>query len=572
MSDDLHCADVEPYLSAFADGELAEPLRSEVAAHVRNCDSCTDEVDRHQTIDRLIATLPRTRPSPEVFARVQVAVAQRRSEYVSREPVLARDAHNGRQPPDTLDTSDSPDSLDGAQRLELPAAVAPRVTPKPTPITSRANLRGRKRARRQPAWVTGALPTIAALLLVAVALTLLLRFPPGLLLLGDGSHTTHDKPPSTEAVLRQTRAAVDQHAASLAFTPTLPTYLPAGARYGTVVIGPNSSGDKASRYLDVIWTFTSGPLSELRVREAPSSQGFPDYALAPPATTSASLFWGLPQAQQWQPLTHPAANSQDVIVGQQRAAINIVVDAQPGGAGNAQNPDVITLARIVSLSMDRPFARFTTLSPDPKATLHFTATVTSGSQIWQVDTYLNGNQSDVNRSEVAHVTGQGVNLLDTTLNGQTTRLDENQHLYQTLSAQLTAHTFAEPQQNITLLLYNASDYIADGEMWNMGKTQYQGRAVYAFALVNTPGVMLYADAATQQAIALVAQAGALHNPRLAGSSVPAARLTSTTVCQNYTVVYTALVYVTAYTFTAPDLTQSRPAQANQSLPTGFTCS
>ena len=36
MSDNetLDCAAVTPYLSPFADGELAEPLRSQVAAHI----------------------------------------------------------------------------------------------------------------------------------------------------------------------------------------------------------------------------------------------------------------------------------------------------------------------------------------------------------------------------------------------------------------------------------------------------------------------------------------------------------------------------------------------------------
>jgi len=565
MSDELHCADVEPYLSAFADGELAETLRAEVAAHVRTCDSCADEVDRYQTIDRLIATLPRTRPSSEVFARVQAAVAQRHAEYVSRERVGVGIADDEDQ---ALDAT--PNGLNGARRLELPAPVET-----PTRLTSSAGganrntRRSRKRTRRPPAWMTGAAPTIAALLLVAVALTLLLRLPRGLLL--GGSRPNMQPTQSTSAVLKQTGVAVAQVAPSLIFTPTLPAYLPNGAHFSGATLGPTASGDKASHYLDVTWTFASGPLSQLRVREAPHSRGFPDYALAAPSTTDAALFWGLPGAAQWRPLSHPAASSQDMIVGQQRAQVNLLVDAQPSSASSAQDPSVITIARIVSLSMDRPFAPLALRGPDNGATLHFMAAVTNGQQTWQVDGYLKGSPSDPARSEVARVTGPGVNLLEATLNGQTTQLDENRLLYQKLSAQLTAATLAEPQQNITEPLYSAAVYIQDGEMWNMGKAQYQGRAVYAFALVNTPGATLYADATTGQAIALVAQANVLQNPHIAGSAVPAAKLVSTTACQNYTVVYTSVEYVASYTFAAPDLTQSKPAQGSSPLPTGFSC-
>lgn len=565
MSDELHCADVEPYLSAFADGELAEPLRSEVAAHVRTCDSCADEVDRYQTIDRLIARLPYTRPSPDVFVRVQAAVAQRHSEYVSRERIRAATAD------DANDADDA--SLNGGKRLELPAPVETLAAPKPTPITrgaSRNNRRNRKRIRRPPAWMTGALPTVAALLLVAVALTLLLRLPHGLSL----PSATHTGGPtqSTGAVLKQTGVAIAQVAPALTFTPTLPTYLPEQAHFSGASIGPSASGDKSSHYLDVIWTFTSGPVSQLRVREAPTRLGFPDYALAAPSATNATLFWGLPQMALWQPLAHPATTTQDMIVGQQRAQVNIVVDARPSSSSSPQDASVITIARIVSLSMDRPFMPLTLRGPDNTATLHFTAAVTNGQRTWQVDTWLKGSPADPNRSEVAHITGPGVNLLDTTLNGQTTRLDENQRLYQTLSAQLTANALAEPQQNITEPFYSATLYIQDGEMWNMGRTQYQGQSVYAFALVNTPGVTLYANADAKQAVALVAQASVLQTPRVMGSTVPAARLVSTTECQNDTVLYTSLEYVASYTFAAPDLKQSKPAPANVSLPTGFSCS
>ncbi len=41
------CDSVAPYLSPFADGELAEPLRSDVASHVNGCGECEALVDAH---------------------------------------------------------------------------------------------------------------------------------------------------------------------------------------------------------------------------------------------------------------------------------------------------------------------------------------------------------------------------------------------------------------------------------------------------------------------------------------------------------------------------------------------
>ncbi len=81
----MRCAEAQPYLSAYADGELAEPLRAVVAAHVAGCAACRAEVERSRAVDRLLASLPATAPSPEVYARVQAAVARRGLDTVVRE-------------------------------------------------------------------------------------------------------------------------------------------------------------------------------------------------------------------------------------------------------------------------------------------------------------------------------------------------------------------------------------------------------------------------------------------------------------------------------------------------------
>ena len=53
----LRCADVTPYLSAYADGELAQPLRAQIAAHLETCESCQAQVARYAGIDAALMTL-----------------------------------------------------------------------------------------------------------------------------------------------------------------------------------------------------------------------------------------------------------------------------------------------------------------------------------------------------------------------------------------------------------------------------------------------------------------------------------------------------------------------------------
>ena len=51
MSEQMRdCESVAPYLSPFADGELAEPLHADVASHLSVCDVCAAQVERIRAI------------------------------------------------------------------------------------------------------------------------------------------------------------------------------------------------------------------------------------------------------------------------------------------------------------------------------------------------------------------------------------------------------------------------------------------------------------------------------------------------------------------------------------------
>src|SRR5690242_18364218 len=71
----MRCEDVAPYLSAFADGELPEPLLSEVAEHIAACEACSATLVRYGEIDTLLAGMPRTAPPPEALDDILAVVA-----------------------------------------------------------------------------------------------------------------------------------------------------------------------------------------------------------------------------------------------------------------------------------------------------------------------------------------------------------------------------------------------------------------------------------------------------------------------------------------------------------------
>src|SRR5579884_2538159 len=86
----LRCRDVRPYLSALPDGELTEPQRAAVALHVADCPACNALLERHREVKRLLAALPASEPSPEVFERVLAARSPQAVGPVARESLRRR--------------------------------------------------------------------------------------------------------------------------------------------------------------------------------------------------------------------------------------------------------------------------------------------------------------------------------------------------------------------------------------------------------------------------------------------------------------------------------------------------
>jgi anti-sigma factor RsiW len=523
-NDLLDCADIAPYLSPFADGELAEPLRSQVAAHIAVCDACSAQLDRIRAVDRLIGSLPHTAPSAGVFERTLAAAARHSSadpRSVTRERLGA-----GRGPMlrRRLREAFAPDQTD----RDAPDFVA---SERPIPI-------GR---RNRPPWVAAAIPVAAALLLVALAATLFSRFP-SFPKQGAPSQTT----PNPATPVQQTTSAINALADQLAFTPVSPTYLPAGASAPHSGIGPQEQVQKNSRYLDVTWTFQSGPVSTLHLRELPSGLAFDGYttgnrAVAGPQAQTR-LQWALPQMPGWQPLT-PTTCASCLAVGETRAGMQLALDAQPRAGFSADA--VAVWLRMVSLSLDEQYKPLGVrlASPSGSDVLHYQATVSDAQDHkwqWTVST-----QGTLGNQQNAQAVGMGVDITEIRDSGEAARLDNTAHIYESLSLPLTD---AQPPHSVTQPLIATNDYLAAGELWNRGPVSVKlpnGRTINALDLFWADAAQpehIYVDATTGQALALVV------TPASASSEHPggvngAQSFISTTACQPYTVTYTFIEYL-----------------------------
>jgi len=73
----MNCKEVKPELVAYLDGELEDPVRSQVEAHLQSCADCRAERDVLAATLKSVASLPATRPSPNLaeqfWARFQEA-------------------------------------------------------------------------------------------------------------------------------------------------------------------------------------------------------------------------------------------------------------------------------------------------------------------------------------------------------------------------------------------------------------------------------------------------------------------------------------------------------------------
>lgn len=64
----MNCKEVKPELVAYLDGELPDPVRSEVEIHLQGCAACRAERDQLAATLESLESLPATRPS-EDFTR-----------------------------------------------------------------------------------------------------------------------------------------------------------------------------------------------------------------------------------------------------------------------------------------------------------------------------------------------------------------------------------------------------------------------------------------------------------------------------------------------------------------------
>ncbi|HZC05880.1 MAG TPA: zf-HC2 domain-containing protein [Ktedonobacterales bacterium] len=565
MSDNetLDCDTIAPYLSAYADGELAEPVRAQVATHLADCAHCASQLDRIRTIDQIVSSLPRTAPSAGVFERVLTAanhIVSTDPRTVTRETLpgangaaLLRRIRELIAPDDIMDdiidniVDDrrvSGDDEDGGVDEGMPGT---------------ARLRPR---RARPPWIAAAIPAAAALLIVALAATLFNRFP-SFPRQGAITHPT----PNVESPLRQTRSAVAALAGQLAFTPISPTYLPSGASAPRATTGPAEQTQANSRYLDVMWTFSGGPVTTLRLREMPHGLGFDGYT-AGSSNAAAPLTWSLPNATGWQPLTSTTC-ARCLAVGETRPTLQIALDAQPRAAASADA--VAAWLRLVSLSLDAPYQpiHVSLAAPDSSLALRYLATVTDAQgHVWTWDVSTFG-ASGIQQS--ARARGVGSDVTEIVNGGSVARLDNATHTYESLAPPAPS---AQPPRIVTQPLNAAEEYVAAGEFWNLGVksvTLPDGRTLNAYDLFWVNAAQpehLYADASSGQMIALVVTPSDSHP----GGPNGVRTFISTTACQPYIVTYTFVEYVPQTTQMASLFsTQEPPGWRQGAVAPAFTC-
>lgn len=541
MSDNLPvtCDRVAPYLSAYADGELAEPMRSAVADHTGGCDDCMARLDRIRAVDALVARLPRTAPSAGAFERT-----------------LAAAVRNAAVDPRTV----TREALPGASGADLRRRLREIVTPESAGDDAPPHGAAWRRVRRP--WVAAAIPLVAALLLVSLAVTLFNRFP-SFQRQGTASQPT----PGANSPLVATRSALSAVAGRLAFAPVAPTYLPGGAGAPGVSVGPAEQVEINSRYLDITWAFSNGPARALHLRELPAGLSFYGYEAGNAAPVA--LTWSLPNSTGWSALTSITC-AKCLAVGESRAKMQLVLDAQPRDGASATA--VAVWLRMVSLSLDATYQPLgvTLVPPDASLALDYRALVSDGhGQMWNWSVTVVGALGSQQR---ATAVGNGVNITEIVNNGASARRDNTAKVYQPVSPPLAS---ALPPNGVTQTLFAANTFVATGELWNLGKrtvTLPDGRALSVYDLYRVNAAQpehAYADASSGQVIALVVDATSGSHP---GGLGGARTYISATACQPYTVTYNSIEYIPQSELPASFFSAAKPGGWTQgTVAPAFTC-
>ncbi|HEX2349278.1 MAG TPA: hypothetical protein VHI51_12680, partial [Ktedonobacterales bacterium] len=126
--------------------------------------------------------------------------------------------------------------------------------------------------------------------------------------------------------------------------------------------------------------------------------------------------------------------------------------------------------------------------------------------------------------------------------GSGARLDNTAHVYEKLTPPLNN---AQPPHSVTQPLIATNDYLAAGELWNLGQGPVplpDGRPITAIDLFWADAAQpehIYVDPTSGQALALVVTPSNEHPGGVNGAQ----SFISTTACQPYTVSYTFIEYL-----------------------------
>lgn len=540
----MRCEDVAPYLSAFADGELPEPLRSEVGEHVETCEACSATLANYAQIDKLLASLPRSAPSPEALDQI-LAVVAAEDEQAERRQAMR-----------------SAWGLSSFKRkvteLDMPAGDrAPIIRTRPT-----------HRSR----WVSVAIPAIAALLLISVTLVTFRWLPNKGQILPPTQQATPTSAPGS-VTLDNTRAAVSAIAAQLAFKPVLPTYLPDGATLANVALGPQRESEISDHYLDIYWSVT-GSVHMIHLHEAPAKIGLVGYT---DLSTTNQAAWQIGNAP-WT-LVQVDAAPKNMAVGQHRAGVSIALDAT-AEVNSPQAAAGQTMLRLISLSMDSRYmvmpaaedagsARILPLSIE-EMVAHYSAVAlnTNGAVAWREEVYAAPCASTADPCQVSKSYSLGTNgatLYTDIASGQRLlHLDKAQQTFTWLPV-LPADQGANLSNTaMPKLFYLANTYLNTGILWYLNETTYKGQRVYDLLWTNAPTrTHVYVSKASHQVVAMVVDRAAKIQT---GGPIAG---TGAFSCLRYTMIE----YVTPDASTDSQLAQNIPSNfiQSQDAPVNLTC-
>lgn len=487
----MRCEDVAPYLSAFADGELPEPLLSEVAEHVAACAACSTTLARYSEIDALLAGMPRSAPPPEALDEILAVVAAEGEQSERRQTVRSAWGLT------TLKRK--------LVELEMPTGNKPPLHIRPT-----------NRSR----WVSIAIPAIAAMLLVSVALVTFRWLPNNTQITPPTQQPTATPAPGNKT-LADTSLAVNAIQKQLAFKPVLPTYLPDGATLYAVGMGPQRDSEISEHYLDISWKIVGagGAVNTVHLHEAPSKLGLAGYSL--PSVTP-QVEWQIGHAP-WQQVRIDAT-PKNMAVAQFRAGVSIALDVSTPSTG-PQAATGLTMLRLMSLSMDSRYAVLP-LAPDgnsarilsiPYQTMvaHYSVVALNGNGAvaWREDAYVGPCVSTADPCQVREQYSLGANgpTLYTNISGgqRLLHLDVAQQTY-TWQPVLPADQSANLNGTVLpTLFYHGNTLLTSGILWYLNETTYNKQRVYDLLWTNAPTrTHVYVSTTTHQVVAMQVDKGA----------------------------------------------------------------